>query len=586
MKEAGLILKYLKKNKVVVFSSLVFGLLFVVAMVLVPLFTGKTLDEIIKALNGNISLSETMFYTYLIVIFALIMISVSFQFLFEYNVYLIVEKISKNLKDDLFKKINKVSIKYIDSHSHGDLLSRLINDNDNVNIALLSGFKQFYQGTIQITVTLIIIFIFNWILALIVVLLTPLCFLISYFVAKNTSKYFKKQAQIQGNLGSIVLEDFNNLDILKSFNYEDSELLKFSSENKKLYKEGQKAQFFSSLTNPLTRLINNSTYAIVGVTAAILCALSYKNGYMIYGASCTIGTILTFLQYSNQFAKPFNEISSCLNEIQTGFTSLKRIDVVLNEKDDIDLGKIDYLENIKEVNFNHLFFSYEPEQKLIENFNLNVKKGMKIAIVGPTGCGKTTLINLLLRFYDPNKGSIMMNEISSLNLTKKELRRHFSMVLQDSWLFKGTVKENIAYSKPDASDEEIIEASKKANAYDFIVRLNDGFNTMVNDNSGLSAGEKQLICIARVMLKHADIVILDEATSNIDTMTEMKISDAFNIIMKDKTSFVIAHRLSTIENSDLIIVMDKGHILETGKHQELLAKKGFYYKLYNSQYSV
>ena len=359
----------------------------------------------------------------------------------------------------------------------------------------------------------------------------------------------------------------------------------FKTQNDALYKVGQKAQFSGSLTNPITRLVNNSTYAIVGMVAAILCALSFKDNNMILGASCTVGTILTFIQFSNQFAKPFNEISSCVPEIQTGFSSLKRINNVLNESNDVNDGKEKINEVIKKIEFNHVDFGYSKDKLVIKDFNIEVKEGQKIAIVGPTGCGKTTIINLLLRFYDPSQGSISFDNLNTKDILKESLRNSFGMVLQDTWIFSGTVRENIIYGKKDASEEEIIEATKKANCYDFIMRLPNGFDTYIDDYSGLSVGQKQLISIARVMLVNPKIMILDEATSNIDTRTEMKISAAFNILMEGKTSFVIAHRLSTIIHSDLILVMKDGEIIEQGKHDELLAKHGFYYDLYNAQYS-
>ena len=319
--------------------------------------------------------------------------------------------------------------------------------------------------------------------------------------------------------------------------------------------------------------------------AALLCAFSFNDNNIILGASCTIGTILTFIQFSNQFAKPFNEISSCVPEIQTGFSSLKRINDVLNENNDINNGTKKILNTIKSIEFNHIDFGYTKEKKVIKDFALEVKEGQKIAIVGPTGCGKTTIINLLLRFYDPSSGEISFDSSDTKGILKESLRKSFGMVLQDTWIFSGTVKENITYGKKDASEEEIIEASKKANCYDFIMRLPNGFDTYIDDYSGLSVGQKQLISIARVMVVNPKIMILDEATSNIDTRTEMKISAAFNLLMKGKTSFVIAHRLSTIVHSDLIVVMKDGEIIEKGKHDELLANKGFYYELYNAQYS-
>lgn len=585
MKPIKRLFSYIKKYPLFLIASLLCALIFVTSMCLTPLLFGKAIDEITFALENSISLFETKFVFYLSFAGILIFLVLVFEFCFEFLNSLFVEKVTKEIKDDIFSKLNKVPISYIDSNYHGDLVSRVINDSDNINVALISGFRQFYQGVIQIIVTFVVMFVLNWILGLVVVVLTPFGFMITYLLAHKTNKYFKGQAKIVGEMGAISLEDINNIDLIKSFNYEENAYEAFKTQNDALYKVGQKAQFSGSLTNPITRLVNNSTYAIVGMVAAILCALSFKDNNMILGASCTVGTILTFIQFSNQFAKPFNEISSCVPEIQTGFSSLKRINNVLNESNDVNDGKEKINEVIKKIEFNHVDFGYSKEKLVIKDFNIEVKEGQKIAIVGPTGCGKTTIINLLLRFYDPSQGSISFDNLNTKDILKESLRSSFGMVLQDTWIFSGTVRENIIYGKKDASEEEIIEATKKANCYDFIMRLPNGFDTYIDDYSGLSVGQKQLISIARVMLVNPKIMILDEATSNIDTRTEMKISAAFNILMEGKTSFVIAHRLSTIIHSDLILVMKDGEIIEQGKHDELLAKHGFYYDLYNAQYS-
>ena len=585
MKPIKRLFSYIKKYPLFLIASLLCALIFVTSMCLTPLLFGKAIDEITFALENSISLFETKFVFYLSFASILIFSVLVFEFCFEFLNSLFVEKVTKEIKDDIFLKLNKVPISYIDSNYHGDLVSRVINDSDNINIALISGFRQLYQGVIQIIVTFVVMFVLNWILGLVVVVLTPFGFMITYLLAHKTNKYFKGQAKIVGEMGAISLEDINNIDLIKSFNYEENAYEAFKTQNDALYKVGQKAQFSGSLTNPITRLVNNSTYAIVGMVAAILCALSFKDNNMILGASCTVGTILTFIQFSNQFAKPFNEISSCVPEIQTGFSSLKRINNVLNESNDVNDGKEKINEVIKKIEFNHVDFEYSKDKLVIKDFNIGVKEGQKIAIVGPTGCGKTTIINLLLRFYDPSQGSISFDNLNTKDILKESLRSSFGMVLQDTWIFSGTVRENIIYGKKDASEEEIIEATKKANCYDFIMRLPNGFDTYIDDYSGLSVGQKQLISIARVMLVNPKIMILDEATSNIDTRTEMKISAAFNILMEGKTSFVIAHRLSTIIHSDLILVMKDGEIIEQGKHDELLAKHGFYYDLYNAQYS-
>ena len=586
MSSKSRLLFYVKKHPIYIVLSLICALIFVISMVTMPLITGKMVDVIKEmVISSNVEKYLDSLFLLIEIGCLLIALTVLFEFIFEYIVGLFVETITKDLKDGLFIKLNQVSIRFIDNHTHGDLVNRCIVDTENVNNALISGFKQLYQGSIQIITTLAIMFLFNWILGLIVVVLTPLNFIVAYVFAKSSKKSVRATTKEQGELTSLVVEDFENIDVIKSFNLEDDVFEDYSTQNFILYKYGQKSQFITSMTNPLTRLINYFTYSFVGMIAAILCAYSFKDGYVILGASCTIGTILTFVQYSTQFAKPFNEISSCLTEIQIGAASMRRINEILNEKNDIDEGTIINKDSTESIKFNNVYFSYEPNQKLIENFNLEVKKGQKIAIVGPTGCGKTTMINLLLRFYDATKGEIAINDDNINELTKVSLRNKFGMVLQDTWIFEGTVLENIKYAKQDASMEEVIEASKKANAYNFINHLPKGFETKISDKSGLSVGEKQLICIARVILSDPEIMILDEATSNIDTRSELKIANAFNDMMKDKTSFIIAHRLSTIKNSNLIIVMKDGHIIETGNHKELLAKGGFYSKLYAAQYS-
>ena len=571
MKPISRLFSYIKKYPFFLISSLICALIFVTSMCLTPLLFGKAIDEITFTFKTSILILNDRFYFYLIFAGILIVLVLIFEFLFEYLNSLFVEKVTKDIKDDVFKKLNEVSISYIDSNYHGDLVSRVINDTDNINIALVSGFRQLYQGIIQILVTFVVMFVLNWILGIVVVVLTPFGFFITYSLAHKTNKYFKGQAKIVGEMGAIALEDINNIDLIKSFNYEDDALENFKSQNGELYKVGQKAQFSGSLTNPITRLVNNSTYAIVGMVAALLCAFTFKDGNILLGASCTVGTILTFIQFSNQFAKPFNEISSCVPEIQTGLSSLKRINDVLNEEKDVNEGKEKVENVIKTIDFEHVDFGYTKDKLVIKGLNLEVKEGQKIAIVGPTGCGKTTIINLLLRFYDPTNGQIKFDNLDTKDILKESLRKSFGMVLQDTWIFSGTVRENIIYGKKDASEEEIIEATKKANCYDFIMRLPNGFDTYIDDYSGLSVGQKQLISIARVMLVNPKIMILDEATSNIDTRTEMKISAAFNILMKGKTAFVIAHRLSTIVNSDLILVMKDGKIIEKF-HPELPEK--------------
>lgn len=576
--------KYFKTLQIPFIFSFFASLIFIPSTLLIPLFVGKGVDVFTDAFKYGIKFEIYIkdVIKYCAIIATLIILVVIFQYIYEAILNVIFEKVVKNIRDDVFIKLNKVKIKYLDSKMNGELVSRIINDCDNISIGLVSGFKQLYQGILTIILTICFMFYANYILALVILVLTPLSFLISYQVAKKSNKHFKNQAKLVGNISSIVLEDFNNIDIIKSFNYEEEAFLKFNNVNQNLNKAGQKAQFISSFTNPSTRLINNSIYAIVGIIGAVLVAFGSN---LEIGATLTIGGITTFLQYANQFAKPLNEISSCISEIQSSFVSINRINEILKVEDDIDEGKEILNKNINKLTFKDIAFGYNENKLIYKDLDFDIFQGKKIALVGPTGCGKTTIINLILRFYEPNNGDILVNNTNIQNFMKSSYRSKFGMVLQDSWIFNGTVLDNIKYANKDATLDEVIEVSKKANCYEFITRLPKGFNTIINDDSGLSSGEKQLICIARVMLSKASFLILDEATSNVDTRTELIIGKALDELMKNKTSIVIAHRLSTIKTSDLILVIKDGVIIEQGNHEELLNKKGFYYNLFTSQYS-
>ena len=579
--------KYLNKEIVSIILCIILSIITVLCITFIPYFIGDSVDIISSFLEVNNvnTIDWNPLYQNILIICILISLLVIFQLLFDTLLGYFVERITVSVRVDTFNKINKVSIKYIDEQSKGDLISRIINDVDNLNTGLVSGIRQFFSGVVQIIVTISIMFYLNWILALTVIVLTPFSFLLSYIIAKKSAKYYKKCNEYIGEGSGILLEYINNIETIKSFNYGPKSFEKYEKTNSNLYKVGQKAQFVSSLVNPSSRLINNCIYAFVGTLGALLCVLTYENGGNFLNTTMSIGMVTTFLQYSIQYAKPFDGITSCLSEIQNSFSSLTRIKNVFLTPDDIDEGKEVIEGKISDISFENLNFGYVQNQKIIKNFNLDVPYGKKIAIVGPTGCGKTTLINLLLRFYDPNSGEIKLNGVSNLKYSKKSIRSHFGMVLQDTWIFNGTVFENIAYGKKDATLEEVKDACVRANCLDFIERLGKGFDTKIADDSGLSAGQKQLICIARVMLLMPDIMILDEATSNIDTRTEMKITEAFKKLTDGKTSFIIAHRLSTIVSSDLILVLKDGAIIEMGNHKELIEKKGFYYDLYNAQFS-
>lgn len=572
--------KYLKEEKFSAFLCIFLSLFIVISLTLIPYFIGLTID-----LFDIENYSYSLFIKYISLIGICLGVLVVFQLLFDNFLGVFIERITVKIREEVFEKLLKVPLKFIDSNQKGNLISRIINDVDNINTGLMSSFKQFVTGFFQIIAILSIMFYLNWVLALIVTLLTPLSFILSYFVASRTKKYYKKTNALLGEASANFLECLNNIETVKSFNYGEKCFEKFENINNDLYKAGQKSQFISSLTNPSSRLINNTIYAIVGTCAALFYCISYSNNMKFLGTTMSIGIIATFLQYAIQFAKPFDSITACLSEIQNAFSSINRIKDVLNSENDKDEGKENAPSLIEDISFNNISFGYENNKLIFNDLSINIKKGTKVAIVGPTGCGKTTLINLLLRFYDLNNGSINFNDKDINKISKKEIRNKFGMVLQDTWIFKGSVKDNIAYGKKDASIEEIKEAAKKANALDFINRLGKGFDTIIKDDGGLSAGQRQLISIARVMLMAPEIMILDEATSNIDTRSEKKITDAFNKLSEGKTAFMIAHRLSTIVNSDLILVLKDGKIIEKGTHEELLNKKGFYYSLYNAQFS-
>lgn len=585
MKSLERLRKYLLSYRISILVLLFVAITYVICSILIPYFVGRSIDEIIAFIDNNGGdYRNIVFFISLIILFT--MLSSLFQYLFDSFISITVEKISKRLKDDVFIKIHSLPIKYIDTHLHGELLSYVINDCDNISVALNGFFKQFYEGIITILVTIVFMFCLNWMLGLVVLVLTPLSFLISYLVAKNSNRYFEKQINIQGKVVSDVLEKYLNIELVKSYNNEDISFKEFEKINKEYYIIGQKAQFFSSLTNPSTRLINNSVYAIVEMVGALLAfiAFSSNSSFILFGTSCTIGVISSFLQYANQFAKPFNNMSSVISDIQQGFQSFEKINSFLNENDDIDFGDEIIKNDAETIYFNKISFSYDDKTNVLNDFSLIINKGMKIALVGPTGCGKTTLVNLILRFYDVNSGAILLGDRNINSIKKSSLRKNFGLVLQDSWIFKGTILDNIKYAKLDASFDEVVEATKKAHAFGFISRLPNGFNTIVDDDSSLSEGEKQLISLARVMLLNSDFIILDEATSNIDSRNEIRIIKAFNELIKNKTSLVIAHRLSTIMNSDLIIVLKEGKIIEMGKHNELINKNGFYKKLFNAQF--
>ena len=574
MKKLYSIKSYLLKNIGYIILTFIVGTLNVGLTLYIPILTGKAIDFII----GTNNVLFDNIYPYLIYIAICGVMAAIFYYMYDFLASLVCQNVIKGLRNDVFRKLEKAPIEFIDSHPHGDLVSRCISDIEQISDGLLEGFKQLYRGVITIVFTLAFMISIHYILALVVVFITPLSLFVASFITKKTHQYFTKQSRIKGEIGAYVLEMLDNQKVIKALTYEEDSIKKFESINNELYKVGVNAQFISSTTNPSTRFVNGLVYAAVGIIGSILIINPIS-------LPLTIGYLSSFLSYANQYTKPFNEISGVVSEFQNALSCLERVNEVLSIEPEIDQGNKNLDNSINNINISNVYFSYDKSKDLIKNFNLTVHKGQKIAIVGPTGCGKTTLINLLLRFYDVDSGKISFDNEDIYKYSKSSLRKKYGMVLQDTWIFKGSVYDNVAYSNPNATSEEIEQACRIVHAHSFIKRLPNGYQTIISENSGLSHGEKQLITIARVMLSLPEIVILDEATSSIDTRTEMKIAEAFNKIMEGRTSFVIAHRLSTIKNADLILVMKDGAIIEIGNHLSLLEKKGFYYQLYYSQFA-
>ena len=567
---------YLKAKRGQLLLAILFALLFVVAQIAQPFLLGKALDASSPEVNN-----QNLFNIYIFIALGLVVIGVIFGYLFEVIVMNISQKVIKQARDDVYQKINSISIKDFDMKRHGDIVQLEIRDMENFAMGMFAVFKTLMQGVLTIIITIILMVLVNWILALVVIILTPLSVLMARIVSRFSYKHYKKQSELQASLNASSLETLNNIDIVQSLNYEEASIKTFNEINQKLQKEGRIAQFSASWVNPSTRLVNNIIYVIIGVIGIIM--LSNNDALITVAAVMSIGRLSSFLSYTNQYSKPFNEVSNVVAEFENAKASFKRINDFLNIIDDEDKGK-DEIKEIKSIEFKKMSFSYDVDRPLINNFNLKISKGQKVAIVGPTGAGKTTLINLLMRFYDPNSGSILINKKPYEEIKKESLRNKVGMVLQDTWIFKGTILDNIRYFKKGASQKEVREAAKKAHADIFINTLPNGYLTEVSNKHGLSEGQRQMIAIARIMLLNPELVILDEATSNIDTRSEKLITDAFDLMMKEKTSIVIAHRLSTIEKADIIIVMRDGKIVETGTHIDLMKQKGFYYELYSSQY--
>lgn len=570
------VLSYIGKYKYYLLFSVIFAAVSVALTLYVPILAGRAIDCIIGAGNVDFTAIKSILLQILIVVAAT---SVLQWFMNVLN-NRITFNVVRDMREKAFCKIQVLPFKFLDSHANGDIVSKVISDADQFADGLLMGFTQLFTGVVTIIGTLCFMLSINVWITLVVVILTPLSFFIARFIAKKTYKMFKLQSETRGEQTAFIDEMINNQKVTEAYSHKDENLKNFDDINDRLAKYSLRATFFSSITNPATRFVNSIVYASVALIGAVLAVTGNGN--------ITVGILASFLAYANQYTKPFNEISGVVTELQNAIACAGRL-IELIEEDEVepDTKEKTMLKNPKgNIVLSNVDFSYSEDKKLIENLNLDIKSGMRVAIVGPTGCGKTTLINLLMKFYDINNGSISVDCINYKNINVNSLRSSFGMVLQDTWLKSGTVKANIIMGKPYATDEEIIEASKKSYAHSFIKRLPDGYDTYIGTDGGnLSGGQKQLLCITRLMLVNPPMLILDEATSSIDTRTEIKIQKAFNNLMRGKTTFIVAHRLSTIKNADLILVMNNGSVIETGTHTELLAKKGFYFNLYNSQFA-
>lgn len=573
------VLQYVKPYRVLVIVSLLCACVSAAAQLLIPILTGKAIDQMIGA--GQVNLQGVLIFAVWIAVVAALS-AVAQQFLATSN-NKIAYNISRDLRNAAFHKLQRLPLSYLDAHPSGDLVSRMIADVDTFSDGLLMGFTQLFTGVVLIVGTLTIMLIKNWMIALLVVVLTPLSMFVASFIARKTHHYFTEQARVRGQQTALINELIEGQKVVQSFGHEAASLSDFDCINDELGRVSLNATFFSSLTNPSTRLVNNIIYAAVALVGALSAV----------GGGISVGDLSVFLSYASQYAKPFNEISGVVTELQNALACAARVFSLLDEDDRVpDKENAAVLSPKGTVDLKDVCFRYVPDRPLIEGFNLHVKPGQRIAIVGPTGCGKTTMINLLMRFYDVNSGAILVDGTDIRNATRHSLRKSFGMVLQDTWLKAGTIRDNIAYGRPDASEEDVIAAAKAAHAHSFIRRLPDGYDTVITENGGnISQGQKQLLCIARVMLGGENgelppMLILDEATSSIDTRTEIKIQSAFARLMNGRTSFIVAHRLSTIQEADVILVMKDGHIIEQGTHEELLKKQGFYANLYQSQFAL
>ena len=576
MKTVKTLLRYIKRYRILLLLALLCAVISVGFSLYIPVLVGEAIDFMVG--KGMVVLGEIVRVA--VIILVLIALVAVFQWLMTYITNVVSARTVRDLRNEVFKKLNSLPLSAIDSKAHGDLISRITNDVEAVGDGLTQVITKLFSGTVTIVGTFAFMLSISVGIALVVVVLTPLSVLVAAVIGKMCAKSFREQQELQGEISSYVEEIVGNQKVVKAFSYEERSQEEFEKQNKKLFKVGLRAQFAGALANPSTRFVNNMVYAATGIIGAISVISAFMGSLTIGGLSC-------FLTYANQYTKPFNEVTGVLTQIQTALAAGDRIFNILSAESEPDESEKKHLDKVNgELEFKHVRFSYTPERPLIKDFSLKVKSGQQVAIVGPTGCGKTTLINLIMRFYEIDGGEILLDGVSTKEINRDSLRGKFGMVLQDSWLFSGTITENLRYGNPDASDEEIIEAAKMSYAHSFIRKMPDGYNTMLNENAeNLSAGQKQLLCIARAMVLDPPMLILDEATSSIDTLTEIRVQKAFKKLMKGRTSFIVAHRLSTIKESDVILVMNDGDIIEQGTHEELLERKGFYYNLYNSQFT-
>ncbi len=571
------VLHYIKRSWLVLFLSILFAAVTVVLTLYVPILTGNAIDHIVD--KGLVDFDGLL--RILIMIVICVLVTALAQWLMNVCNNRITYQVVRDIRSEAIRKIEVLPLGYIDGHSYGDVVSRVIADVDQFSDGLLMGFTQLFTGVLTIVGTLLFMLSINWKIALVVVCITPVSLFVASFIAKKTYTMFRIQSETRGEQTALIDEMIGNQKVVQAFCHEDESMERFDEINERLKKCSLRAIFFSSITNPSTRFVNSLVYTAVGLTGA-LAVVKDPLGF-------SVGRLSSFLSYANQYTKPFNEISGVITELQNAIACAGRIFELIDEESQVPEPQDAVMleEPDGTVELEHVSFSYVPQKKLIEDFNLRVKKGQRVAIVGPTGCGKTTIINLLMRFYDVNSGKILVSGTDIRKITRGSLRTSYGMVLQETWLKTGTIRENIAMGEPEASDEEIISAAKLSHAHGFIRRLPEGYDTVITEDGGnLSQGQKQLLCIARVMLCLPPMLILDEATSSIDTRTEIKIQNAFATMMQGRTSFIVAHRLSTIREADVILVMRDGSIIEQGNHEELLRQGGFYAELYNSQFAA